>query len=106
MQELRAKILLRIRILLESLFLWTGGITLYFVLIGAFMDQIMHTRNKAGIYTLLVILFAAVIIWILVGRRKDLDERIKTYAYVIWSLLPGVIVGGVLLVSFLQGATT
>ena len=106
MQDLKANILLRIRIFLESLFFWTGGIALYFVLIGSFMDQIMRSGNKAGIYTLLVILFAAAAVWMLAGRRKDLGERIKTYAYVIWSLLPGVLAGGALLIAFLQGATT
>ena len=106
MQDLKTNILLRIRIFLESLFFWTGGIALYFILIEAFMDPIMHSRNKAGIYIFLVLLFAAAAIWMLVGRRKDLGEHMKTYAYVIWSLLPGVLAGGALLIAFLQGATT
>ena len=88
------KILFYIRVLLESMLLWGGGIVLFFIITFYLYDPVVHSFGRSGstvFYVILTALLAAALLWVIIARRKDLGERISTGVYVLLNLLPPVL---------------
>ncbi len=84
---------LKFRVLLESLFLWLGEIGLWFVGMVCLYESIESRFGEIVFYAILAIFSIVSTIWILVERRKDLDERISTGNYIFLNLLSFLAVG-------------
>ena len=84
---------LKFRVLLESLFLWLGEIGLWFVGMVYLYVPIESRFGEIVFYAILAIFGIVSAIWILVERRKDLDERISTGNYIFLNLLSFLAVG-------------
>ena len=84
---------LKFRVLLEGLFLWLGEIGLWFVGMVYLYVPIESRFGEIVFYAILAIFGIVSAIWILVERRKDLDERISTGNYIFLNVLPFLAVG-------------
>ncbi len=84
---------LKFRVLLESLFLWLGEIGLWFVGMVYLYVPIESRFGEIVFYAILAIFGIVSAIWILVERRKDLDERISTGNYIFLNVLSFLAVG-------------
>lgn len=84
---------LKFRVLLESLFLWLGEIGLWFVGMVYLYVPIESRFGEIVFYAILAIFGIVSAIWILIERRKDLDERISTGNYIFLNVLSFLAVG-------------
>lgn len=84
---------LKFRVLLESLFLWLGEIGLWFVGMVYLYVPIESRFGEIVFYAILAIFGIVFAIWILIERRKDLDERISTGNYIFLNVLSFLAVG-------------
>ena len=84
---------LKFQILLEGVLLWLGEIGLWFVRMVCLYVPIESRFGEIVFYAILAIFGIVSAIWILVERRKDLNERISTGNYIFLNLLSFLAVG-------------
>ena len=87
---------LKIRILLESIFLGLGGVALWLIVTMYFYSPFEERFGLAGgtvFYVILTLLVMITAIWILTERRKDLGERIRTGTYIVLNMIPFLSIG-------------
>ena len=96
------KVMLYIRVFLQGLLMWCGGVWLWVMIDGVYRSAIEEvTGIKCGtvFYMLLGSLLAAAAVWLLTARRADLGKRISTAGYVISNIL-ALITAGLLSFGF------
>lgn len=84
------KILLKIRILFESLFLYFGGVAFWLIFSMYFYSPVEEKFGQSGghvFYAILTLFVGAIVIWILTERRKEIGECIATSVYIFLNLL-------------------
>ena len=89
------KIMLYIRIALENTFLWIGGVAAFVLGAGFFYEPFTNQfgrRSSTAFYAILTVLTAALMLWIMIARRKDFGERISTVVYILLNLIPMILV--------------
>jgi uncharacterized membrane protein YqjE len=86
-------VLLRVRIFLEGMFLWSGGVVMTLVLMNILEPDTTNRFLEDAVHVIVVLLNAVSVIWVLIARRKDLGDRISTGAYVFINLIPIFLTG-------------
>jgi len=84
-------VMLKIRVFLEGFFLGFGAVGVWFCLYSiAFnpLDRLLGRGAGDLINVIDTVLVAVLLVLIMVGRRKDLGERISTWLYVVLSIIP------------------
>ena len=99
------KTMLYIRTALENTLLWIGGVAVFALGAGFLYDPFINLfgrRSSAAFYVILTVLTAALVLWILAARRKELGERIATAVYILLNLIPMILIA-VLIMMWLSG---
>ena len=93
------KFLIRFRVFLEALFLWFGGLGLFWmasVFIHPHIEQRFGIRGGDVFYAATIIILAAAAIWITAARRREMGERISASAYIILTFIPLPLMGALI----------
>ena len=91
-----SKVLLKIRILLESIFLWLGEAGAWLIMAMYFYSPVEEHFGQSGgfvFYVILTLLEIIIAIWILTEHRKDLKEQITTGNYIILNVISFLAIG-------------
>ncbi|MBO4927608.1 MAG: hypothetical protein J5379_05090 [Clostridiales bacterium] len=84
----------KIRVFLEGVIIWCGGVSFWAALTLVFQSLLDGNKivDSSMIMVILAILIGALVIWVLYSHRKELDNRISTWLFILLNAIPFALV--------------
>ena len=84
----------KIRVFLEGFIIWFGGVAFWasLTMVAQGSDALVKIVDEIMIAVILGILVGALVIWVLHSHRKDLDEKIPAWLFILLNAVPFALV--------------